>query len=117
MDRGRKDSGRPVYVDYGQQLRAHVNRAPPSGKSERKSLEIIRLYYPSGGLQAERLRIREHDSPPLPQRSDAQEAGCLALLFLAGTAWAAGAAGGALAGGWGVVVGLLVWAGMVWSWM
>ncbi len=104
-------------MDYDQQIQRHLNRTPPSRTPERKSLEIVRLYYPSGQLQAERLRVRERDEQHPPPRSDAKEAGCLALLWLAGTAWAAGAAGGALAGGWGVAIGLAVWALMVWSWM
>lgn len=87
------------------------------GASTDRQVEVTRLYHPDGTLQGERFRVR-HRVGAAPSRSGGQEAGCLALLWLAGSAWGAGYAGGAImGGGLGVAIGLGVWAAFVWCWM
>lgn len=95
-----------------------IHRHPPpqryDGAGTDQEVEVTRVYYPDGRLKGERLRVRERVQPA-QARSGAQEAGCLALMWLAGTAWGMGYLGGVIiGGGLGVAIGLVVWVYMIW---
>lgn len=95
-----------------------IHRHPPphryDGAGTDQEVEITRVYYRDGRLKGERVRVRECVLPA-QQRSGAQDAGCLALMWLAGTAWGLGYLGGVIiGGGLGVAIGLCVWVYMIW---